>query len=97
MGQFSVGVAHKYPEQRAAGCTFRRGCAAAAGQRAMADFDQSEPHAAAPAVAAVAAAVLLLAGMWGFLGMHVMGLLQLPASRLAGAPGAAALLEQAQA
>ncbi len=46
---------------------------------------------------AVAAGVLLLAGMWGFLGMHVVNLLQLPASRLGGAPGAAALLEQAQA
>jgi hypothetical protein len=45
----------------------------------------------------VAAAVLLLAGMWGFLGMHVVNLLQLPASRLAGVPGAAELLEQAQA
>jgi hypothetical protein len=46
---------------------------------------------------AVAAAALLLAGMWGFLGMHVVTLLQLPAARLDGAPGAAALLEQAQA
>jgi hypothetical protein len=46
---------------------------------------------------AVAAGVLLLAGMWGFLGMHVVTLLQLPAARLDGAPGAAALLEQAQA
>ncbi len=46
---------------------------------------------------AVTAGVLLLAGMWGFLGMHVVNLLQLPAARLDGAPGAAALLEQAQA
>jgi hypothetical protein len=46
---------------------------------------------------AVAAGALLLAGMWGFLGMHVVNLLQLPASRLGGAPGAAALLEQTQA
>jgi len=46
---------------------------------------------------AVAAGTLLLAGMWGFLGMHVVNLLQLPAARLDGAPGAAALLEQAQA
>ena len=46
---------------------------------------------------AVTAAVLLLAGMWGFLGMHVVNLLQLPAARLGGAPGAAALLEQTQA
>ena len=30
----------------------------------------------------MASAVLLLAGMWGFLGMHVVTLLQLPAARL---------------
>ena len=54
---------------------------------------------AAPAArrTSVTAAVLLLAGMWGFLGMHVVNLLQLPAARLGGVPGAAALLEQAQA
>ncbi len=46
---------------------------------------------------AVASAVLLLAGMWGFLGMHVVTLLQLPAARLDDVAGGAALLAQAQA
>ncbi len=47
---------------------------------------------------ALAAGALLLAGMWGFLGMHVVTLLQLPAARLGGADqaGAAALLTGAQ-
>jgi hypothetical protein len=55
--------------------------------------------AAVPAArrTAVAAAVLLLAGMWGFLGMHVVTLLQLPAARVADPSGAAALLTEAQA
>ena len=47
---------------------------------------------------AVAAGTLLLAGMWGFLGMHVVTLLQLPAARLRGTDlaGAAALLTGVQ-
>ncbi len=39
---------------------------------------------------------LLAAGMWGFVGIHLMGLLQLPASGVADPGGAAAVLEAAQ-
>ncbi|GAB7191900.1 hypothetical protein NUM3379_26080 [Kineococcus sp. NUM-3379] len=45
---------------------------------------------------AVAAGALLLAGMWGFLGMHVVMLLELPASASRDLPAAAAVLEQVQ-
>jgi len=39
---------------------------------------------------------LLLAGMWGFVGIHLMGLLQLPASTAADPDGAADLLRAAE-
>jgi hypothetical protein len=39
---------------------------------------------------------LLLAGMWGFVGIHLVTLLQLPAARLADPAGAVALLEATQ-
>ena len=42
-----------------------------------------------------AAGTLLAAGMWGFVGVHVLGLLQLPASR-GDIPAAAAVLEGVQ-
>ena len=42
------------------------------------------------------AAVALLAGMWGFTGIHLVGLLQLPAASLADPAAGAALLEAAQ-
>ncbi|WP_448614436.1 hypothetical protein [Modestobacter sp. URMC 112] len=45
--------------------------------------------------AGAAAGTLLAAGMWGFVGIHVLGLLQLPASR-GDVPAAAAVLEGAQ-
>lgn len=46
---------------------------------------------------ALASGALLLAGMWGFLGVHVVGLLQLPASRAEDLGAAAGVLEAAQA
>lgn len=49
----------------------------------------------APRTGAVAG-VALLAGMWGFVGIHVVGLLQLPAASLADPAAGAALLEAAQ-
>ena len=49
----------------------------------------------APRTGRVAAAALL-AGMWGFTGIHLVGLLQLPAASLADPAGGAALLEAAQ-
>jgi hypothetical protein len=45
---------------------------------------------------AFAAGTLLVTGMWGFLGMHVLGLQQLPASTLEDPAAAAAVLDTAQ-
>lgn len=49
----------------------------------------------APRTGLVAGAALL-AGMWGFAGIHLVGLLQLPAASLADPSGGAALLQAAQ-
>ncbi|WP_210506234.1 hypothetical protein [Naasia sp. SYSU D00057] len=46
---------------------------------------------------AMAARVALLAGMWGFVGIHLLGLLQLPAAGLEDPGSAAAVLDAAQA
>ncbi|MGY1735971.1 hypothetical protein [Geodermatophilus sp. SYSU D00684] len=46
---------------------------------------------------AIAAGTLLLAGMWGFVGIHLTGYLQLPAAQAADLDGAAALLYAAEA
>ncbi|MGY1671581.1 hypothetical protein [Geodermatophilus sp. SYSU D00710] len=46
---------------------------------------------------AYAAGALLLAGVWGFVGIHLMGYLQLPASESGDLDGAAALLYAAEA
>ncbi len=46
---------------------------------------------------AIAAGALLVAGMWGFLGIHVLGLLQLPASSSPDLSAAAHLLSAAEA
>ncbi|HJX43620.1 MAG TPA: hypothetical protein VJ352_08070 [Geodermatophilus sp.] len=46
---------------------------------------------------AYAAGALLLAGMWGFVGIHLMGYLQLPASQAGDLDAAAALLYAAEA
>ncbi|MGY1666824.1 hypothetical protein [Geodermatophilus sp. SYSU D00696] len=46
---------------------------------------------------AYAAGALLLAGMWGFVGIHLMGYLQLPASESGDLDGAAELLYAAEA
>lgn len=43
------------------------------------------------------AKVALLAGMWGFVGIHLLGLMQLPAAALGDPEGAAAVLDAAQA